>query len=126
MDDTPTPELLLTPLENVILKAKTFEMAPPHELLGLAMDFPSVVDVANTILTLKELGALQLGVGEEEYSAIDGDLTFLGRVMSNLPIDIRCSRLIAIGFCYGVLNECIIMGKLKSIIWFFSYVTQST
>lgn len=101
--------MLLTPLENVILKAKTFEMAAPHEILGLAMDRPKMDDVANTMLTLKELGALRLGAGEESYSAIDGDLTFLGRVMASLPIDSRCTRLIAIGFCYGVLEECIAM-----------------
>lgn len=109
--DTPIPEMLLTPLENVILKAKTFEMAAPHELLGLAMDRPNTLDVANTMLTLKELGALRLTLGDGGFSPIDGDLTFLGRVMSNLPIDIRSTRLIAIGFCYGVLSDCIIMGK---------------
>lgn len=109
--DTPIPEMLLTPLENIILKAKTFDMAAPHELLGLAMDRPNTLDVANTMLTLKELGALRLTLGDQGYSAIDGDLTFLGRLMSNLPIDIRATRLIAIGFCYGVLSECIIMGE---------------
>lgn len=103
--------MLLTPLENVILKAKTFEMAAPHELLGLAMDRPNTLDVANTMLTLKELGALRLTLGDGGFSPIDGDLTFLGRVMSNLPIDIRSTRLIAIGFCYGVLYDCIIMGE---------------
>lgn len=113
------PEMLLTPLENVILKAKTFDMAAPHVVLGLAMDPPKVDDVANTILTLKELGAMQLNIGNEGYSAIDGELTFLGRVMSNLPIDVRCTRLIAIGYCFGVLRECIIMGKRSIAIHIF-------
>lgn len=103
--------MLLTPLENVILKSKTFDMAAPHVILGLAMDSPKMEDVANTVLTLKELGAMQLNIGNEGYSAIDGELTFLGRVMSNLPIDVRSTRLIAIGYCFGVLRECIIMGK---------------
>lgn len=111
MMDTPIPELLLTPLENVILKAKTFEMAAPHEMLGLAMDRPDMETVANTMLSLKELGALRLTLGDGGFSPIDGDLTFLGRIMATLPIDIRATRLIAIGFCYGVLTECIIMGK---------------
>lgn len=103
--------MLLTPLENVVLKAKTFEMGAPHMILGLAMDRPHMETVANTILTLKELGALQLTVGDKGYSPIDGDLTYLGYLMSNLPIDVRSARLIAFGFCYGVLRECIIMGK---------------
>lgn len=71
--------------------------------------------VAHTMLTLKELGGLRLTLGDDGYSPIDGDLTFLGRLMSSLPIDIRATRLIAIGFCYGVLTECIIMGKQKDL-----------
>lgn len=140
MPESAVPELLLTPLENVILKAKTFDMDAPHVILGLAMDdsIPKMDDVANTVLSLKELGALQLTYKNEGYSPIDGDLTFLGRVMSNLPLDVRATRLIgkfiriiiiihifhsekfkfhrqffftAIGSCFGVLEECIIMGK---------------
>ncbi|XP_055295310.1 probable ATP-dependent RNA helicase spindle-E [Sitodiplosis mosellana] len=111
MTESAVPELLLTPLENVILKAKTFDMGAPHVILGLAMDdsIPKMDDVANTVLSLKELGALQLTHQDEGYSPIDGDLTFLGRVMSNLPVDVRATRLIAIGSCFGVLEECIIM-----------------
>lgn len=117
MRESAIPELLLTPLENVILKAKTFEMDAPHVILGLAMDdsIPKVDDVANTILSLKELGALQLTNKNEGYSPIDGDLTYLGRIMSSLPIDVRGTRLIAIGSCFGVLEECIIMGKNLTI-----------
>lgn len=83
MTDSPTPEILLTPLENVILKAKTFELEAPHILLGLAIDPPDLYDVANTVLTLKELGALHLTLEDKGYSPIDGDLTFLGHIMSS-------------------------------------------
>lgn len=113
MEESPTPELLLAPLENIILRAKTFEMGAPHEILGLAMDPPKIEDIANTVLTLKELGALHLTVEDEGYSPIDGTITFLGRLMSNLPIDVRATRLIAMGFCYAVLEDCIIMGEFK-------------
>lgn len=119
MRESAIPELLLTPLENVILKAKTFDMDAPHVILGLAMEdsIPKMDDVANTVLSLKELGALQLTNEDEGYSPIDGDLTFLGRVMSNLPIDVRATRLIAIGSCFGVLEESIIMGKNCLIVY---------
>lgn len=124
MKSSAIPELLLTPLENVILKAKTFELAPPHVILGLAMDRPKTEDVANTILTLKELGAMQLTIDNIGFSHIDGDLTYLGRMMAALPIDIRSTRMIAFGYCYGVLRECIVMGKFiltvkKQIIQYF-------
>lgn len=80
------------------------------------MDAPKLSDVANTVLTLKELGALNLDVEGEGYTPVDGDITFLGRLMANLPIDIRGSRLIALGYCYGVLEDCIIMGKFLFLI----------
>lgn len=111
MKDSATPEILLSPLENVILKAKTFELEAPHVILGLAMDPPDMDDIANTVLTLKELGALHLTLRDLGYSSIDGDLTFLGHIMSNLPLDVRTTRLIALGYCFSVLEECIIMGK---------------
>lgn len=113
MRESAIPELLLTPLENVILRAKTFDMGAPHEILGLAMEDsrPQLNDIVNTILRLKELGALLLTNIDKGYTPNDGDLTFLGRIMANLPLDIRASRLIAIGFCFGVLEESIIMGE---------------
>lgn len=84
MRESAIPELALTPLENVILKAKTFDMGAPHVILGLAMQdsTPNMDDVANTVLCLKELGALHLQHKDEGYSPIDGDLTFLGRIMA--------------------------------------------
>lgn len=107
------PELLLSPLENVILKAKQFEMGPPHVLLGLAMDPPKLLNVATTILVLKEIGALSATHGMEN-SNIDGNMTFMGHIMAALPIDVNASRLIALGYCFSVLEESIIMGKINN------------
>lgn len=42
----------------------------------------------------------------------DGDLTFLGRIMSSLPLDIKLSKLIVMGYMFNCLQQCIIMGKL--------------
>ncbi|XP_031619138.1 probable ATP-dependent RNA helicase spindle-E [Contarinia nasturtii] len=109
MKKSPIPEMLLSPLEHIVLKAKTFDMEAPHIILGMAMDRPNLDDVANTVLTLKELGALHLTIREEGFSPIDGDLTNLGRIMSNLPVDVRSARLIVFGYCFGVLEEAIIM-----------------
>lgn len=119
MRDFSIPELLLTPLENVILKAKEFDMEKPHIIIGLAMDAPKISDIATTILSLKELGALLLEVRNEGFSDIDGDLTFLGKMMAALPIDVRATRLIAIGYCFGVLDECTIIGRFSVFFFFF-------
>lgn len=100
---------------------------------GLAMDPPKLENIATTILQLKLLGALQSFDGEDG-NQIDGRMTFLGNIyyfdfvlivlyfygrifvfisghiMADLPISIMASRLIALGYCFSVLDECIIIG----------------
>lgn len=40
----------------------------------------------------------------------DGELTSLGKVMANLPVDIHVAKMIALGHAFGVLRSAIIMG----------------
>lgn len=105
------PELLRSPLENIVLKAKMLDMGPPHQLLALAMDTPKLSNVANTILVLKELGAM-LPTVKGKTTIHDGDITFMGIVMATLPVDVRVARLIILGYMFSVLDDCIIMGEL--------------
>lgn len=118
MDQSSRPEMLCCPLERVVLKSKILDMGSPQSILALAMDQPDLSDIQNTVLGLKELGALlrvNVGGAAPEH---DGDLTYLGRVASALPLDIRVSRLIVFGHCFSVLEECIIIGaglNVKSI-----------
>lgn len=109
MSETSKPEMLLSPLENLVLKAKQFEMGPAHVVLGLAMDPPKLTDVMTTVLILKELGAL-LPIVDAKGSTIDGNLTFMGIIMAALPIDVHASRMIALGYCFDALEECIVIG----------------
>lgn len=115
LPESPQPELLRSPLENVVLKAKMLEMGPPHQILALAMDTPKLSNVANTILVLKELGAL-LHTSNGKEKIHDGDITFMGVVMANLPVDVRVSRLIILGYIFSVLEESVIMGERKKSI----------
>lgn len=118
MDQTARPEMLCCPLERVVLKAKILDMGAPQSILALAMDPPDLSDIQNTVLGLKELGALlrtTVGTASPEH---DGELTYLGRVAAALPLDIRVTRLIVFGHCFSVLEECIIIGaglNVKSI-----------
>ena len=57
------------------------------------------------------MGAL-LKTVDDEWSNSDGDITYLGRIMAKLPIDVRCSKLIVLGYVFGCLEECVIMGKV--------------
>lgn len=45
------------------------------------------------------------------YTPFDGDLTFMGTIMAQLPVDVRLSKLIVLGHLFSCLKETIIMGK---------------
>lgn len=109
MKEHAIPELVSSPLENVILKAKLMDMGPPASILALAMDRPELHDIANTILILKEIGAL-LKTCNGEMSSMDGDISFIGRIMANLPIDVKIAKFIILGYCFSILDECIVIG----------------
>lgn len=109
MQETAISELVSSPLENVILKAKLMDMGPPTSILALAMDRPVLSDIANTILVLKEIGAL-LNTCNGEVNDMDGDISFIGRIMANLPIDIKIAKFIILGYCFSILDECIVIG----------------
>ncbi len=39
----------------------------------------------------------------------DGDLTFVGRVLAELPVDVHVGRLMLLGHAFGLLEETVIM-----------------
>lgn len=106
----PIPEMLSSPLENIILKAKLLNMGSPKSLLALALDKPSLSDIGNTILLLKETGALLLK-SNGVMNDLDGDISFIGRIMANLPVDVKIAKFIILGYCFSVLEECITIGE---------------
>lgn len=44
-------------------------------------------------------------------SSMDGDITFMGRVMAQLPLEPPMSKLIYFGYIFNILSEAIIMGN---------------
>ncbi|KAJ6634101.1 putative ATP-dependent RNA helicase spindle-E, partial [Pseudolycoriella hygida] len=109
MEEMSKPEMCRSPLEMVVLKAKQLDIGPPINIISMAMDVPTLSDFKNTILLLKEAGAL-LRTCNGKHSDDDGDITFIGIVMAALPVNIRVAKLIVIGHCFSVLSDCIIMG----------------
>ncbi|XP_072748336.1 probable ATP-dependent RNA helicase spindle-E isoform X2 [Anoplolepis gracilipes] len=107
------PEILRTPLANVILKTKQLNMGEPRALLALSLDPPNLSNLRNTILLLKEVGALlDRGQTIQEF---DGELTPLGLVMAALPLDIRVSKLIILGHIFDILQDAIIIAASMSV-----------
>ena len=90
------PEILRCPLEHTILRTKLLDLGEPKSLLALAIDPPKLSNICSTIATLKEVGALFLTI-KGKFTPFDGDLSYLGRVIARLPIDVHLGRLIMLG-----------------------------
>lgn len=56
-----------------------------------------------------KVGALSVS-GKQEENPYDGDLTFLGRILAQLPVDLQIGKLIVLGHVFGCLDECLIIG----------------
>jgi len=56
------------------------------------------------------VGAL-LSTANGVISPMDGDITYMGKVMASLPLEPQMSKLIYFGYIFNILNEAIIMGK---------------
>ncbi|XP_068981713.1 probable ATP-dependent RNA helicase spindle-E [Bombus flavifrons] len=108
-----SPEILRAPLENLILKSKLLDMGEPKAILALSLDPPDLRNLENTILLLKETGALLNRTNE--IQPFDGELTDLGRVMANLPLNIHVSKLIMLGHVFSVLKDTIIIAAALSV-----------
>ncbi|XP_050079301.1 probable ATP-dependent RNA helicase spindle-E [Anopheles maculipalpis] len=108
MAQSAEPEMVRCPLGAVVLKTKLLDMGPPHTILALAMSPPNLSDVSNTVLQLKEAGAL-LRTAKGVYDVQDGDITYLGQLMSLIPVDISLAKLVVLGYVFSVLEEAIII-----------------
>ncbi|KAE8586841.1 hypothetical protein XENTR_v10021777 [Xenopus tropicalis] len=114
------PEMLRSPLGSTILKVKLLDMGEPRALLATALSPPNITDIERTILLLKELGALAVSGKRENENPYDGELTFLGKVLAQLPVDLQLGKLIVLGHVFGCLEECIIIAAALSLKNFFA------
>jgi ATP-dependent RNA helicase TDRD9 len=48
-------------------------------------------------------------MGQDEIRPFDGDLTFVGKLMAALLIDIELSRLISLGHACGLVYEAVVV-----------------
>ncbi|XP_016070378.1 PREDICTED: putative ATP-dependent RNA helicase TDRD9 [Miniopterus natalensis] len=114
------PEMLRCPLGSTILKVKLLDMGEPRALLATALSPPSLSDIERTILLLKEVGALAVSGQREDENPHDGELTFLGRVLAQLPVSEQLGKLVVLGHVFGCLDECLIIAAALSLKNFFA------
>ncbi|KAM6461278.1 ATP-dependent RNA helicase TDRD9 isoform 1-T1 [Liasis olivaceus] len=112
------PEMMRCPLETIVLKVKLLDMGEPRALLATALSPPIISDIERTILHLKELGALAVDHSEER-NPYDGELTFLGKVLAQLPVNQHLGKLIVLGHVFGCLEETLIIAAALSLNSFF-------
>ena len=86
-------------------------------MCGLCMSISVYVYVC---LQVGALSALSSG----ETNPHDGNLTFLGRVISTLPVDIRLGKLMLLGHVFGVLDDTIMISAYSLSLLMTSPVTQ--
>lgn len=113
------PEMKRCPLELTVLKVKKLDLDEPKAMLALCLDPPDLGDIERAILVLKEVSALTMGVAGR-FNPYDGDLTFVGRVMAQLPLDVCVSKMIILGFVFDCLEDCIIIAACLSVQSMFS------
>ncbi|GIX99928.1 ATP-dependent RNA helicase TDRD9 [Caerostris darwini] len=115
LPDYGIPEIKRCPLAKTILHVKKLNICKPEEMLAYALDPPDLGDIATAVLHLKE--ALALTSNDDPC---DGNLTFIGRIITNLPLDIKLSKLIIFGYAFHCLEECIIIAASLSLQSFFA------
>eukprot|EP00794_Sanderia_malayensis_P020227 gene20227-22203_t len=111
------PEMQRCPLSRVILHVKSLNIGDPCNVLRLALQPPDINDIRRTILHLKEVGALTVKQNGR-INPFDGDMTFVGKVLEALPVDVRVGKMIILGQVFGCLEECLIIAaslSLKSV-----------
>ncbi|XP_067136468.1 ATP-dependent RNA helicase TDRD9 [Centruroides vittatus] len=113
------PEMTRSPLEHLVLRSKQLDIGEPKAVLALAIDPPKLEDIERAILVLKEVGALAM-TSNGRLTSQDGDLTFVGKVMLHLPLDVKISKLILLGYACNCLEDCLIIAASLSLKDFFA------
>lgn len=102
------PEMMRCPLETVVLHVKMLQDIPTQFLRG-APSPPKESAVLKALNILKELGGIQRLTSDGMFDSRNGEITFAGHIMAALPLDVRVSKFIILGYAFSVLDEAIII-----------------
>lgn len=99
LDNHATPEIFRTPLLELALSIKLLKLGEIKDFLSRAIEPPPMDAVAEAIVALSEMNALNH----------EGDLTSLGKILARLPIEPKLGKMIVIACCLNVGDAaCII------------------
>ena len=98
------PEIRRVPLEQISLSIRAMGIKDVRAFLASAITPPDNLAVDGAIDLLGQMGAL------------DGDdLTALGRHLSMIPADLRCSKLMVYGATFGCLEACLTIAAILTV-----------
>ena len=102
------PEIQRTPLEQVVLSVKASKQAGTdvQTYLGQLISPPNVQAITGALAALITIGAI-----EREGSQ---GVTPLGRILSNIPVDLRLGKMLVLGVCFKALESVCYMTAMLS------------
>ena len=104
MAERPEPEIRRVPLEQLCLSVRAMGVTDPAKFLAGALTPPETSAVEGALNLLCRMGAL------------DGDeLTSLGKHLSRIPADLRCSKLMVYGATFGCLEACLTIAAILTV-----------
>jgi HrpA-like RNA helicase len=137
------PEMVRTPLEELVLQTQLLELGPPNGFLAKALDPPERRAVNAAVRSLLELGALRVkpharaharappedgggspggnGPGGPGSGVVAGrpsgqsvELTSLGHHVARLPVAPKLAKLLVLGALFGVPEEALTIAACLS------------
>lgn len=104
MAERPEPEIRRVPLEQLCLSVRAMGIKNVPAFLAGALTPPEDMAVEGALDLLGRIGAL------------DGDdLTALGRHLSMIPADLRCSKLMVYGATFSCLEACLTTAAILTV-----------
>ena len=105
------PELLRTPLEELVLAVKALGLGDAAAFCARALDPPEPKSVQNALGLLRDIGALTTDEGDVavavDVSVDVSELTALGRHLAALPVDPRTGKMLIVASVLGCLSPAL-------------------
>ncbi|KAJ1818368.1 helicase, partial [Coemansia sp. RSA 2599] len=105
MPEHATPEILRTPLEQVCLQIKALGYGDSAEFLKSMLTPPAAASVELAERLLVAVGACE---------AAGAELAPLGRLMAEVPVDLRLAKMLVYSAVFGVLDRALVVAALMA------------